>query len=113
MIHELTHIWQNHTGISVFWRGIFEWTYSYGVLDGTRSLSSFLIEQQAGIVEDYYRLIQVFRADTAAADLTIIVASFPFCQIRQVVSRASRCGRVWLFERAVSAAPQLPVAADH
>ena len=56
LIHELTHVWQHQTGVNVLWRGITERQYGYGKLDKSRTLSSYKIEQQAAIVEDYYRM---------------------------------------------------------
>ena len=52
LIHELTHVWQAQQGRAVFWRALVNRRYHY-VLDGKR-FTSFGIEQQARMVEDYY-----------------------------------------------------------
>ena len=56
LIHELTHVWQHQTGVPVLRRGLFEREYRYGAVDPKRRLPSYGIEQQAAIVEDYFRL---------------------------------------------------------
>lgn len=56
LIHELVHVWQHQTGVLVIWRGLFERTYAYGALDPARSFARYGIEQQAAIVEDWFRL---------------------------------------------------------
>ncbi len=66
MIHELTHAWQFQTGRSLRLRGLFEQfgrvfgrdPYAYGELDPARPFASYMNEQQATIVEDYFRLRQ-------------------------------------------------------
>ena len=64
LIHELTHAWQFQTGRQVRLRGLYEQAtrfirdpYDYGTLNSARSFASYLDEQQASIVSDYY-LIQ-------------------------------------------------------
>ncbi len=64
LVHELTHAWQFQSGRSVRVRGFFEQSsrlfgadpYRYGELDATKPFLSFSNEQQAAIVEDYFRL---------------------------------------------------------
>ena len=56
-IHEMTHVWQDQQGIDVFTRGIFERRYDYTIEAGKR-FEDYLIEQQASIVKDYFRLLQ-------------------------------------------------------
>jgi type VI secretion system secreted protein VgrG len=64
--HEMTHVWQYFHGISV-WRSaaqvLFDYHFKYGEgypysLRSGRKFSQFNIEQQASIVEDYWRLTQ-------------------------------------------------------
>jgi hypothetical protein len=55
IIHELAHVWQDQTGVNVLLRGMIERQYDY-VLDVSKPLADYKIEQQAGIVEDYFRL---------------------------------------------------------
>ena len=56
LIHELVHVWQHQTGQWVLIRGIFERTYAYGKLDPVKPYARYLLEQQAAIVEDYFRI---------------------------------------------------------
>ena len=56
-IHEMTHVWQHQQGINVGFRGIFERRYDYAIEEGKR-FEDYLIEQQASIVKDYFRLLQ-------------------------------------------------------
>jgi hypothetical protein len=62
--HEMTHVWQYYHGISV-WRSaaqvLFDYQFKYGngypySLRSGKKFSQFNIEQQASIVEDYWRL---------------------------------------------------------
>lgn len=56
-IHEMVHVWQHQHGDWVRTKGMLFRTYKYGDITGTtRSFSSFLIEQQADIVSDYFRM---------------------------------------------------------
>jgi hypothetical protein len=64
--HEMTHVWQYFHGISV-WRSaaqvLFDYHFKYGEgypysLRSGRKFLQFNIEQQASIVEDYWRLTQ-------------------------------------------------------
>lgn len=61
-IHEMTHVWQYQHGINVVWRralgtaGITnDAAYDYH-LEAGKPLSEYGIEQQAAIVQDYFRL---------------------------------------------------------
>jgi hypothetical protein len=69
-VHELTHVWQFANGIDLIAAGVaafakyggrYERAYPY-LLDATRDLADYGMEQQASIVEDYY-LITVAHAD--------------------------------------------------
>lgn len=55
LIHELAHVWQYQTGVPVILRGLWERRYDYGALDAARPLQRYGIEQQAAIVEDWFR----------------------------------------------------------
>lgn len=55
LIHELVHVWQHQTGQWVLLRGAIERRYDYGRLTMASRFADYGIEQQAGIVEDYYR----------------------------------------------------------
>ena len=57
LIHELTHCWQKQTGQWVKLQGAIFRQYNYGALSTKRTFSSFKLEQEAAIVEDYYRLL--------------------------------------------------------
>lgn len=85
MVHELAHVWQFQEGtwFSVFANEFFSWLleqaqcrscpYDYGDLQGltdafaaNKDMSFFGFEQQATIVEDYFRLLDGgFTADPA------------------------------------------------
>ena len=56
LIHELVHVWQHQTGVPVILRGLVERRYAYDVLDAGKPLAAYGIEQQAAIVEDWFRL---------------------------------------------------------
>lgn len=55
LIHELAHVWQYQTGVPVILRGLWERRYEYGALDPAKPLHRYGIEQQAAIVEDWFR----------------------------------------------------------
>jgi hypothetical protein len=64
LVHEVTHIWQFANGVDVLeegveqlirYRGRYEASYRYRLQLG-RDLEDFNIEQQAAILEDYYRI---------------------------------------------------------
>ncbi|HLL23457.1 MAG TPA: hypothetical protein VK427_15070, partial [Kofleriaceae bacterium] len=64
LVHEMTHVWQFANGTNVLVAGVeqmirsrgdYERTYRY-VLDAKRDLTDYNIEQQAAILEDYYRI---------------------------------------------------------
>lgn len=55
LIHELVHVWQYQTGVPVIVRGLVERRYRYGMLDPAKPLARYGIEQQAAIVEDWFR----------------------------------------------------------
>ena len=80
LIHELTHVWQHQSGQWVIPRGLWERRYTYGVLDPGRPLVRYGIEQQAAIVEDWYRLTQgepPWRGRGAAEDYRAVIPFLP------------------------------------
>ena len=54
LIHELTHVWQIQQGVKVFWRALFNRRYAYQ-LQANKPFASYGVEQQARMVEDYYK----------------------------------------------------------
>ena len=66
-VHEMVHVWQSGHGSHNILRGIYLWikydhvtgdydnSYNYD-LDSSTSLGYFNMEQQAQIIEDYYRV---------------------------------------------------------
>ena len=69
-IHEMTHVWQHQRGIltlGVIGSAIFEIIAQVGdydaaypyVLDTTKDLTDYNLEQQASIIEDYFRITQL------------------------------------------------------
>jgi hypothetical protein len=62
-VHEMVHVWQSGHGSHNILRGAYLWVkydeyedaYKYN-LDSSSSLSYFNMEQQAAIIEDYYRV---------------------------------------------------------
>ena len=80
LIHELTHVWQHQTGQWVIPRGLWERRYRYGVLDPGKPLVDYGIEQQAAIVEDWYRLTQghaPWRGSGSEADYRAVIPFLP------------------------------------
>jgi hypothetical protein len=67
-IHEFVHVWQYYHGItklSAIWLAVrhlgdYEMAYPYDLSDGD-DLTDFNIEQQAAIIEDWWRIIQPLR----------------------------------------------------
>lgn len=69
-IHEMVHVWQYQVGVltigvrsSAIWEtitrlGDYDSAYPY-VLDATKDLTDYGLEQQASIIEDYYRLTRL------------------------------------------------------
>ena len=64
LVHEMSHVWQFANGVDVFVEGVqqlianrgdYERAYRY-VLEPDRDLTEYNIEQQASILEDYYRI---------------------------------------------------------
>lgn len=86
LIHELTHAWQLQTGRSVRFRGLAEQfgrlfgndPYPYGELDPARPFGSYKNEQQAAIVEDYFRLTQRLKPRYGSGELSTYRRVIPF-----------------------------------
>lgn len=80
LIHELVHVWQYQTGVWVILRGLWERTYQYGALDPTRPLRRYGIEQQAAIVEDWFRIVRgqrPWRGTGSTADYRAVIPFLP------------------------------------
>lgn len=80
LVHELTHVWQHQTGQWVVPRGLWERRYTYDALDPARTLTDHGIEQQAAIVEDWFRLTQgqqPWRGIGTAADYRAVIPFLP------------------------------------
>lgn len=80
LIHELAHVWQYQTGVRVILRGLWERRYEYGVLDPARPLHRYGIEQQAAIVEDWFRQtrgVPPHRGSGSAADYRAVIPFLP------------------------------------
>jgi hypothetical protein len=86
MVHELTHAWQFQQGRSVRGRGLLEQCsrlfgadpYKYGKLDTSKPFDSYMNEQQAMIVEDYFRLMQHHPTTSGSGTLDEYRAVIPF-----------------------------------
>ncbi|MGU3415753.1 type IV secretion protein Rhs [Enterobacteriaceae bacterium C34A] len=55
-LHEMMHVWQHQRGMMVRTRGAFSWAVSYYYELDRANLSDYAMEQQAGIVSDYWLL---------------------------------------------------------
>lgn len=80
LIHELTHVWQHQSGVWVIVRGLWERRYRYGALDPAKPLRRYGIEQQAAIVEDWFRLSQgqpPWRGTGSEADYRAVIPFLP------------------------------------
>ena len=80
LIHELTHVWQHQTGQWVLLRGIFERRYQYDRPDPDRGFMRYMIEQQASIVEDYFRMrrgLRPHRGDGPIGDYERLIPFLP------------------------------------
>ena len=80
LIHELVHVWQFQTGVWVIVRGLFERRYAYGVLDPATPLHRYGIEQQAAIVEDWFRRtrgVPPHRGSGSDADYRAVIPFLP------------------------------------
>lgn len=86
LLHELTHAWQYQTGRSTRLRGLIEQgqdllgfsAYHYGKVDPKRPFASYKNEQQAAIVEDYFRTRQHMPLRFGSGSLEEYEAAIPF-----------------------------------
>ncbi len=78
LIHELTHVWQYQTGVRVILRGLVERRYQYDAIDATKPLTAYGIEQQAAIVEDWFRMSRGQRASRGSGTRAEYRAVIPF-----------------------------------
>lgn len=54
LVHELTHVWQLQQGIPVFIKALFNRRYRYKLI-ANKPFFAYGVEQQARMVEDYYK----------------------------------------------------------
>jgi hypothetical protein len=78
-VHEMVHVWQSGHGSHNALRGIYLWlkydhvwrdyddSYVYD-LDSSISLSDFNMEQQAQIIQDYYRVLKGLDVESRSSD---------------------------------------------
>lgn len=80
LIHELVHVWQHQTGQWVIPRGLWERRYAYDVIKSGKPFHRYGIEQQAAIVEDWFRMTQGFapyRGSGSEADYRAVIPFLP------------------------------------
>lgn len=80
-VHEMTHVWQHQAGVWLRLRRLFEWRYQYGSLESRPPYARFNVEQQAAIVEDWFRQTQGMApryGDGALADYRAVLPFPPF-----------------------------------
>ena len=78
LIHELVHVWQYQTGVRVILRGLVERRYEYGALDAAKPLVRYGIEQQAAIVEDWFRRTRGVGSHRGSGSEAVYRAVIPF-----------------------------------
>lgn len=76
-IHEMTHVWQHQCGVCVWLRGLVNRRYGYLPFDPRRPFSSYGVEQQGDIVQDYFLLSRGARVP-GAPSLEAYRALLPF-----------------------------------
>lgn len=81
LVHEMTHVHQSQHGMWVRTQGMLHRNYTYGDLSKTKNtIGDFLIEQQASIVEDYYKLLhgaKTVRGNGSKADYERVITFLP------------------------------------
>lgn len=80
LIHELVHVWQYQQGQWVIVRGLWERRYAYGALDRSKPFVRHGIEQQAAIVEDWFRRTHyqpAHRGSGSDADYRAVIPFLP------------------------------------
>lgn len=91
LIHELVHVWQHQQGMWVRLLGMIFRRYAYGDLRGaTRPFRRYWIEQQAGIVEDWYRITHGLRARYGTGTVADYERVVPFAGMQRSVSGHER-----------------------
>ena len=75
LVHELTHVWQIQQGVKVFRRALLNRRYSYE-LQANKPFGRYGIEQQARMVEDYYRKRELKQ------DYEPLLAFIPFASLQ-------------------------------
>lgn len=79
LIHELVHVWQWQRNMWVKSRRLLNGKYEYGDLSKYRlNFTDYLIEQQASIVEDYYRITHGLKPRRGAGSRDDYVMTIPF-----------------------------------
>lgn len=78
LLHELTHVWQWQQGVWVKLRAPFSRNYHYGSPHARAHYRRFNIEQQAAMVEDYFRLTHGARPVYGSGTLEDYRAVIPF-----------------------------------
>lgn len=79
LMHELTHVWQHQKGVWVRINGMLHRNYNYGDLARTKlSFAGFQIEQQASIVEDYFKLTHGLRPTDGSGSIADYERVIPF-----------------------------------
>lgn len=86
-IHEMTHVWQHQCGTCVWLRGLLNRRYVYLPFDPGRPFSSYGVEQQGDIVQDYFTLLRGGRV-AGAPPLAAYRALLPFTNGRAPVVAA-------------------------
>jgi hypothetical protein len=76
-VHEMTHVWQHQQGINLILKRRPFSPYAYLPLVPGRAFERYGIEQQAVIVEHYYRLLEG-SAVAGAAPIEVYEALIPF-----------------------------------
>ena len=76
-VHEMTHVWQCQQGINLILKRRPFSPYSYLPMVPGRAFGGYGIEQQAVIVEDYYRLLEGATV-AGAPPLEVYEALIPF-----------------------------------
>ncbi|RYF09832.1 MAG: type IV secretion protein Rhs [Oxalobacteraceae bacterium] len=94
-LHEMTHVWQFQTGRLVRMRGLLEQIgrlrgsdpYPYGAIDPKRNFSSYKNEQQAALVEDYYRIRHRLKPRYGSGSIEDYERAIPFLPKRIMAQR--------------------------
>jgi DnaJ like chaperone protein len=99
-IHEMTHVWQHQCGTCVWLRGLLNRRYGYLPFDPRRPFSSYGVEQQGDIVQDYFTLLRGGRVP-GAPPLDAYRALLPFVPAPAAVPARARMSRIGPHPRVV------------